>query len=333
MSRTRANSPDARGRFVRGSRRSHESAYGAGYDRGVKTPAIERILFTTDLSEAAKAALPAAVALAKRHRAALHLLHVLEPLPNIVLGTIDSVGLRALERDVLRECEQSMRKLVEEVGTGVTCKSHVLDGSPAEIVASFVREHDVDLVVLATAGRTGIERFALGSVAERIVRNSPCSVLVARDQPASWERVARVLVASDFSDMSSRAVTAAADLARPYGAELVLLHVLEDAAQPTGRALQRIGIVDMRERMHKETEQMLEKARAAIVPALRSRSVVREGTPARTIAAVVKELAADIVVIATHSRTGLLRFVLGSTAERTVRLAPCSVLVHKEREE
>jgi len=293
---------------------------------------LHHILVPTDFSDHAAVALRAAVQLAKRAGAVLHLVHVIAPLPWPARRAAEARGVHDLAHEVRRSSEQLLDKVAKEVDPSVRRDLHILEGTPADEITKLVETLSADLVVVSTAGHTGLERLVLGSTAEKIVRTAPSPVLVVRDRPASWDKLSTILVPSDFGKLASLAIAEAVELARPHGAELVLTHVLAESDYPMGHVLKGYGLLDIQEqtrggfRDHLEREQV-----AGIGDAVPSRVEVRDGVASTTIADMADEIGADVIVIASHGREGLTRFFLGSTAERVVRLAPCSVLVVKAR--
>lgn len=144
-------------------------------------------------------------------------------------------------------------------------------------------------------------------------------------------KLEKILVPVDFSSSSERALREAAELATAHQARLLLLHVVQDIHYPTVEVLEHYGMPDLHAQMRERARQRLEElAQRCGAPA---RTILREGEPASEIADLAQEERVDLVVIAPHGRTALERFLLGSTAERVVRVAPCSVLVVRERGE
>ena len=141
----------------------------------------------------------------------------------------------------------------------------------------------------------------------------------------------RILVATDFAESAERALACAVQLARRHGTELVLVHVYMDLpAYPEITAGQVVAIY---EEQRAWIEAALERrARAARGEGLLARAVLRTGPAASTIAETAKDEGADLLVVGTHGRSGLDRLILGSVAERVVRLASCPVLVVKSAE-
>ncbi|MDX2169941.1 MAG: universal stress protein [Deltaproteobacteria bacterium] len=139
----------------------------------------------------------------------------------------------------------------------------------------------------------------------------------------------RILVPVDFSDASSLAVTHAVELAGRLGAELILLHVVEPVYYPVAGDL--YGLDPEFGNVYDAVERTARQQLAKLTTRVRARhAATREllvlGTAYRSIVAQAKRLRADLIVMSTHGRSGLSHALLGSVAERVVRLAPCPVL-------
>ena len=138
----------------------------------------------------------------------------------------------------------------------------------------------------------------------------------------------RIVIATDFAESAERALDYAAELARMQGAELILLHVFAGLpAYPEVASVQLATIFEEQRRWVED--QLQQRAERAQTTGVRVRPLVRTGSPAAMIAQTAQEEGADLVVVGTHGRSGLDRFLLGSVAERVVRTAPCPVLVVK----
>lgn len=132
------------------------------------------ILVPTDGSQGAKAALEHGIAIASNWDATLHALYVVDmrlTRSGPLLETLHGEG-----REAVRE--------VEVAGTqaGLTVVTDIVEGNPHEEILEYVSRHGIDLVVMGTNGRTGVDRALVGSVAERVVRRSPVPVLTVRDK-------------------------------------------------------------------------------------------------------------------------------------------------------
>lgn len=144
-------------------------------------------------------------------------------------------------------------------------------------------------------------------------------------------RVKRILVPIDFSECSKQALRYALPMAKERGATLTLLYVVAPVY-----GVGEYGAVDstalearMRSAADQELAKLIEEEVHGEVPAL---SVVRLGAPASEVVEAARELPADLIVLATHGRTGLKHVLIGSVAEHVVRRAPCPVLVVREPE-
>ena len=162
---------------------------------------IRSILAPTDFSAHSEQAVRYACRLAERLGAELHLLHVLS---EILPAGPDPLLMPVMPPEYYKENEDRARETLGRLldpawGKPARSSSSVRWGSPVESIVSYADDHQIDLVVIATHGRTGLSHVLLGSVAERIVREAPCPVLTIRDRhrgeailrgdPAAWQDV------------------------------------------------------------------------------------------------------------------------------------------------
>jgi nucleotide-binding universal stress UspA family protein len=139
-------------------------------------------------------------------------------------------------------------------------------------------------------------------------------------------QIRRILCPTDFSKPSLAALQYAADLGRRLGAELVLIHAIPPPAYPTARFAALSGFPDLLQEIRRRAHASMDQTRATVGAELQVKTIVREGTPHDEILAVAADQQCDLIVIATHGFTGLKHALLGSTAERVVRLSPIPVL-------
>jgi nucleotide-binding universal stress UspA family protein len=144
--------------------------------------AIKTILVPTDFSDTANAAVRCAAGLAETLGSRLILLHVVEDFvtKGLTAGVGTSAAGRLQNESTTGALEKLDRALAEPPLNRTGVDRAVVVGEPFAGIMSYAEEHDVDLIVLGTNGRTGIARMLLGSVAERVVRTSPCPVLTVR---------------------------------------------------------------------------------------------------------------------------------------------------------
>jgi nucleotide-binding universal stress UspA family protein len=228
--------------------------------------------------------------------------------------------------------EPETEKVADELATlcasaariGVASTSHVSRGYPDQELAKLGAELGVRLTVVGTHGRSGVKRFFLGSVAERTARLSEGDVLVSRGEASSLG-YHRVLVPTDFSTAADRAFGVALGMAAP-GAHVELLHCWRPPA----------GITEIPEKaLAAEYETVMTEATRSAATLIETHPTdkvkvgfdTRRGPAASAIQDKLSEIDWDLVVMGSHGRRGVRRFLLGSVAELTVRHAPCSVLV------
>lgn len=290
---------------------------------------IRRIAVGTDFSEDANIAVRQAMHLARHAGAELVLVHCY-PMTQAQLNAYEQSLGRAEEfRKVLRSAMNSAHDQLGELheqlsGQGVDV-SQVLADSPAEHgLVEAVRELDADLMVVGSHGRTGFRRLMLGSVAEKVVRSCPCNVLVARG-PEIEGGFKNVLLPTDLTERTDRALDLARQLA-VKDASMELLHCwMEPIPIVYEAGITTAGLVDeIRYNAENNTAALRDRLTS---PELELTANVIAGRPVPGIVEHLGEDGYDLVVMGSHGRRGLKRWMLGSVAEGVVRHAPCSVAI------
>lgn len=298
---------------------------------------LQSLLVTTDLSDASQTGVRYAAALAKKLGLELTLFHVVEP-PSW-LGGMEAVALARTEAEVVALTRKQLERLAErERGSDLRLTVCVRTGNPVHEITAAAGAGAADLIVIATHGRTGLQRALLGSTAERVVRHAPCPVLTvpSQAQPATEDgqaspcQIRKLVVPMDFSQLAQAALPWATFLAARFGAELILLHVVEKFPIDylLGPELTAENLARLRTQAGVELERLA--ADLGTTTGLQVSAVVRDGTPFAEICAAGRELGADLIVLTTHGYTGLKQVWLGSSAERVVRHAPCPVLTVRQ---
>jgi nucleotide-binding universal stress UspA family protein len=286
---------------------------------------IQRLLFTTDFSECAERAFSHASHLAVRYESELHVLNVTSPHRP---SEEDPLGLLDLEPE--SEGLFSDAADPEEVDDVVVIHSRMTAHSPVAGILDYAEHHEIDLIVMGTHGRVGIDHLLSGSVAEDVVRHAACPVLTVRCKDgAGWkDQVRRILVPVDFSEHTP--VRTAIELAHAYGAEVDLLHVIEEAVLPTIYGVEPLS--PGAPLYVQRTEGALRKTIADLPTGdLTVRSHVRIGNPTRRILEFAQEGGSDLIVLGSQGRTGLGKLLMGSVADKVVRLADVPVFTAKWR--
>jgi nucleotide-binding universal stress UspA family protein len=153
---------------------------------------VKRVLAPTDFSSHSEKAVRFACGLAERFGADLHLVHVLS---EIIPAGPDPLLMPVMPAQFYQENEERAKETLQRLldpswGKPKATVSAVRWGSPVEAIVDYAGEQNIDLIVIATHGRTGLSHVLLGSVAERIVRESPCPVLTIRDSARTTKSAA-----------------------------------------------------------------------------------------------------------------------------------------------
>jgi len=216
---------------------------------------------------------------------------------------------------------QSAESLVAK--SGITVKAAKLDGVPSSEILKFARQSSADLIVMGTHGRSGFDRFAVGSTAEDVIRAAgvPVFVVPQRGEAANAGKLRHGLVAVDGSPASEAALTFACGLALAEGAKLTLCTAIESDDLDRD--------VFFRSEAESNAKSVLEAEQSrALALGLVADTVALEGDADLEILASAEQCGADFIVVGTHGRAGIPRLLIGSVAEavlRTSRLPVCTV--------
>lgn len=290
---------------------------------------IRTILVPTDLSEIANHAFRFAVDLAQRAHARVILGTVIDQAAGDVYSPIRySPEAAAQHGTALSMVRARLEALVDsERRDGVRMDVALQKGRPIPTILRWAKEYRVDLIVMGTHGRTGLNHLLLGSSAEELVRQAPCSVLTMhRSEPRKPADIRRILVPVDFSEDSVGLIDYALGLARDYCAQLDVLHVVEPMPLPdalSGIITLQDMVPDLRKRATAQLSKLLRKVDDTGVQV---RLHTEEGHAASAILDFAAAYRSDLIVIGTRGISAVERFFIGSVAERIVRHAPCPVL-------
>ena len=215
----------------------------AGEKKPSSALSVKNILFSTDFSPTSEAALPYAVAVARKFGSTLHIVHVLSEANLLMMsGGVDYVSMGTIYDDAHAEAKERIEKIAERI-EGVPHKSYVRHGLIWKNLAGIISENEIDLVVVGTHGRTGLGKLVLGSVAEDILRHAPCPVLTvgpkvsgraklpelsAHDVAPPELELRQILFATNFGRNAALAARDAVTLAEEFRARMTMIHVIED---------------------------------------------------------------------------------------------------------
>jgi nucleotide-binding universal stress UspA family protein len=298
---------------------------------------MQRIVCAVDFSDYSRRALDHAIAIARWYGSTVTVLHVVAPAP---VG-VTAPGVVAFEpvfppvdRDQL--LAETKAFAAAEGAVGVAVEAIVREGAAAREIVDQAREMAADLIVLGTHGRSGFERFLLGSVAEKVLRTAPCPVLTVPKRlpdavPAGPVLFRRILCPVDFAACSLDAVRYAVSMAQENDAQLTLLHVIAHEIEHPARAASIAHEAGMTigEYLKEREEDLRRRLREIVGHAIgfcRVESHVACGKPWREVLRVAADTGSDLIVIGVHGRSAADLLVFGSTTQHVVREASCPVL-------
>jgi nucleotide-binding universal stress UspA family protein len=300
---------------------------------------INKVLVAIDFSSESDLAVRHALNVSRHTGAAIVLAHAYR---TANLGYVSAMCTQGAVNQLVAEIQagagDKLREFCKQLGdSAIEVSSVLLDEAPDEGIPAEASRQDADLVIVGTHGRTGFKRLLLGSVAERIVRYSATPVMVARPVTFAEGGYRRILVPTDFSEAAEAAVATATALARPGGSVDVLHCWRLPSAIHTAPTADLAGVAadTLRVELAKNTEAMgrelIERYREQCKRVAFNQV---EDSAVRGIHERVETGVYDLVVMGSHGRRGLRRWLLGSVAEATVRHSPCSVVVaHGRRDE
>ncbi len=298
-------------------------------------PALKNILYATDFSPCSQAALPCLRAIAERYGATLHVIHVLppEPVTGVPLDTFP-------ELDADRYVAQSAMNvlLAGEPFVNIPHTATIERGQLWEVLASFIKERNIDLIVLGTHGRRGLKKLVLGSVAEQVFRHASCPVLTigphATPEATANACFKTILFATDFSSGSEHALSYTVSLARANGSQLVLLHALPPGVGALPGSMDAM-IADLEvsaelaaEALAGARQQLNDMISAETMQELHPEMIVECGSAAEMILHVAESKQAALIVMGAHraSAHSVAAHLPWATASAVVCEAHCPVL-------
>lgn len=291
---------------------------------------LQRIVCGTDFSAPASHAEQRAAQLAREHGALLTLAHVVPTSlwDDASTRLADLFGADMPRSDAL--CDDALARLALlatrlKAEDGLHCEPEASVGRPASTLADRAEALDADLLVVADRGGNSLRQWVLGTTAQKLLRQSPCPVLVVkRDAARAYQTV---LAPTDFSGPSRAALHAAATLLPK--ATLHIAHAFELPFDGMLRA--DIGPAAKRHYLDQAQRQLKRQLHDLVdqlgIAAARRALHVEHGYPATCIERWAAALRADLVVVAAYGKSGLERALLGSVSLHTAANASCDVLL------
>ena len=292
---------------------------------------FKNILCATDFSDFSNRTVRYGIALANEFDSKLFVCHVIDLSSVAIYGEfqLDPVGL---QDRIMNDANEQLQELIG--GQQIDWEPLISVGHAADEISRIVEEQDMDLVISATRGRSGLKRLILGSVTERLMRTLSCPLLVVHspdkalassdDQEVNMKSI---LIGCDFSPDSEVAFEHGLSLAQEFQSELHLAHVVETSIyqqlhkteSPVEEELQQ----EIQTRVIKKLQDMVpEEARNWCKP----QTGLLDGHPYEELVKYAEENNIDMIVLGTRGHGLVKSLFIGSTTDRVVRNAPCPVL-------
>jgi nucleotide-binding universal stress UspA family protein len=289
------------------------------------------ILAPTDFSPMAQLALESILSLMEgRPDAKVTLLHVVEPW-SVHLPSGAEVPQPLGMADRIAHAKRQLTQLRGVYEARVAIETRVLTGTAAHVICDVAQREACGVIVLCSHGHTAWPRTGIGSVAERVVQDASCPVLVVkppRDAAGEFvmlrveHRLKEILVGYDHRQGARLALEAALAMANGRPASITLVHALEPSPPLPGEPARPVD-ASLIEKAKTWLHRVVEEHSPA---AVEWRVMVAAGHPWKLLIDTARETGGDLVVVGPHDHGEWRHCFAGSTAQRVVRLAPCSVL-------
>jgi len=286
---------------------------------------IDSILVPTDGSDGARIGARRAIDFAATIGADLHVLSAVDS--REIEPDLDSAGETDRERLLEAEAERAVDSVAKLARTHLSGEvtTAVESGIPFQTINEYVDTYGIDLIVMGTQGRTGFERVVLGSVAEKTLRTAEVPIVTVTPDGDIVEigdqRYDNVLLPTDGSEGAELAIEWGITLAEVYDATVHTLYSVDTS---------RFGGVEGSAEIHDALEQTGQAALETVHKHARAADVsvagnIASGPAARAILSYSEEHDIDLIVMGTHGRSGLTRYLTGSVTETVVRNAAVPV--------
>lgn len=291
---------------------------------------FKKVIIPLDGSPLAEAVIPFINEFVSPGKTDIELVSVVEPW-RYVYAT-EFVDTSSLIVEMRKSSEQYLARQEEALAAlGYTVSTHLLNGDPANEILEIANKTGADLIAMTTHGRSGLARFAFGSVAERVLHGAEVPLLLVRNiTEDAHDGIKRILVPLDGSTRSEQALPVAESIATEAGAQIMLLEVVQHL-DPQNQEI----IFGTQEKAEKAYDEWIDHAEAYLQDVehrLRGKKVdvsykIGSDDPVATICETAKSKGCDLVVLGSHGRTGIARWFYGSVASKVMREVECPVLL------
>jgi nucleotide-binding universal stress UspA family protein len=209
----------------------------------------------------------------------------------------------------------------------VPIETAVITGKPDKSIIEYAQEHDIDLIIMSTHGRSGITRWSFGRTAEKVLRRAPCPTIILRsDKEVEPGTFKRILLPLDGSILAERVLLSALEMVKRMGVSLTLIQVVEESTfYGFGHSEDYIDseveaakayLAEVRDRVH-----LLD---------VKVHTHVAIGSAADVIVDYAEAQDIDLILLSSRGNSGFDRWMFGSVAEKVMKGAPCAILVVRQ---
>ena len=300
------------------------------------TVGYKNILVATDFSKHAEAAFKQAIWLARQNGAKITLVHTIPDMRQAVSSASYQARVSLLyedgslfQQEIRQTSETQMRQLIESLGAGdLAIQFETLLGVPYSQITMAVQKSGYDLVLAGTRGLATWQQFFVGSTANRLIRTCPSSVWIAKSEHVGPPQ--SVLAATDFSEVSRRAVFEGLEIARRASAEFHLLHIIDSADVPEDLIAKVPESHSLRDEINQAAREHLDQFVASLgIDSMGVHKHLSFGVPWQEVSRLARHLNIDLISIGTIGRSGIPGVFLGNTAEKVLTSCDCSILTVK----
>lgn len=301
-------------------------------------PSIKKVLFTTDFSDLSDHALPYAIKMAKIYDAELIMLHAVTIYDNDPNDPdYHFPYLQTYCEEATKSADDRFQVCYEKAGdSGVRVRKALVQGiSPHAAILEFIKEEGgIGLICMSTHGRSGLKHVLLGSVAENVIRYSPCPVLVVKktehefiDPETHEAHIRKILFPYDFSEESREPLEMVRSIGAIDGAEVLVMHAVDVEIPPVYYTSGVTSILQLDPELNDRVEQKMKKELGETLEAFSVRYLVSEGRAVDRIREAAEDEKVDLIVMGSAGSHGVGDFLFGSTSSRVIQKAVCPVLV------
>jgi nucleotide-binding universal stress UspA family protein len=300
---------------------------------------LKKILVPLDGSELAERALEPALTIANQQENSEVILLSVPIYRDILVPSAAGFDLLLPDQSI-EQFRNDVESYLSEIKSnwnhpGTHIRTLVNDGDVASVIVDTAADLDVDLILMTTHGYSGFSRWLLGSITERVLRSAPCPVLAMRQK----RPLTNILITLDGSQLAEMALEPGFELARLLGDKVTLLQVDQEAnLGAIELSMLELAEAGLSRHVQREPEDdhlvnyLNKVAKPYRQEGLTVETVIMEGAPARSILDFAEAEEVDLIVMTTHGRTGLRRWVYGSVTEKVMRGTNTAVLIVRPNE-